>query len=209
MVKDLRLEVKVRNNLILKKMEERGIDTVAELARQMGSLSHQGSLGRIINFKQPACQENGKWISTAIAISDFFECLPEDLFSNDTRYLKLQKNKTSIEADFGEVQRMLAEQKQGLSIEHHVQASELKDKLYELIYERLNERERFVILCRFGMDNFPQSTLQEIGDCLDLGQESIRQIEARAVRKLRRNWHDSIKLLIGMGAFDSDVLESL
>lgn len=51
---------------------------------------------------------------------------------------------------------------------------------------RLGDREREVIRLRFGLETNQPHTLQEIGDMYGVGRERIRQIEARALRKLRK-----------------------
>ena len=49
----------------------------------------------------------------------------------------------------------------------------------------LKEREAFIITQRFGLDNGRERTLQEIGDGLGISRERVRQLESRALRKLR------------------------
>jgi RNA polymerase sigma factor (sigma-70 family) len=49
----------------------------------------------------------------------------------------------------------------------------------------LTPRERLVINQRFGLDGEPPTTLQDVGDNLGVGVERVRQIEAKALRKLR------------------------
>ena len=44
---------------------------------------------------------------------------------------------------------------------------------------------------RFGLDDDRPQTLQEIGDCLHLTRERIRQIEQKAMRKLSRSHRSS------------------
>ncbi len=55
------------------------------------------------------------------------------------------------------------------------------------ILRRLNDREREIIVCRFGLrrGDEPQ-TLQQVGDVMGVSKERIRQIEARALSKLRQ-----------------------
>ena len=60
---------------------------------------------------------------------------------------------------------------------------------------RLNDRERAVLALRFGLDVDGPRTLAQVGDTFDLTRERIRQIEARALGKLRhpsvaRLWSD-------------------
>ena len=51
----------------------------------------------------------------------------------------------------------------------------------------LDPRERDVMELRFGLRGGDPRTLQEIGDLLAVSRERVRQIESRAMRKLRRN----------------------
>lgn len=50
----------------------------------------------------------------------------------------------------------------------------------------LNERERNIIECFFGINN-PEMTLEEIGDKFGLTRERVRQIKEKAIRRLRHN----------------------
>jgi RNA polymerase sigma factor (sigma-70 family) len=50
---------------------------------------------------------------------------------------------------------------------------------------RLDDRERSILTWRFGLDGGEEHTLQEIGERLGLSRERARQLEARALAKLR------------------------
>ena len=60
----------------------------------------------------------------------------------------------------------------------------LKEQLDEEL-DTLTERERKVLRLRFGMDDGRARTLEEVGKEFDVTRERIRQIEAKALRKLR------------------------
>lgn len=47
----------------------------------------------------------------------------------------------------------------------------------------LDERERFVIVRRYGLDCEPEQRLSSIGDLLGLSREAVRQVEAKAISK--------------------------
>lgn len=51
----------------------------------------------------------------------------------------------------------------------------------------LNERERFIILNRFGLKNRKTKTLEELGNILGFSKERIRQIEMEGLRKLKKS----------------------
>jgi RNA polymerase primary sigma factor len=52
--------------------------------------------------------------------------------------------------------------------------------------QTLNEREQRVLEMRFGLNNGQQHTLEQVGNYFGLTRERIRQIEAKALNKLRR-----------------------
>ena len=61
----------------------------------------------------------------------------------------------------------------------------LKEQLNEVL-ETLTERERSVLRLRFGLDDGRARTLEEVGKEFHVTRERIRQIEAKALRKLRQ-----------------------
>lgn len=60
----------------------------------------------------------------------------------------------------------------------------LKEQLVEVL-STLTEREQKVLRLRFGLDDGRARTLEEVGKVFDVTRERIRQIEAKALRKLR------------------------
>jgi RNA polymerase sigma factor (sigma-70 family) len=60
----------------------------------------------------------------------------------------------------------------------------LRDEVNKMLVA-LDEREREILRLRFGLDRGQPRTLDEVGACFSLTRERIRQIEARAMSKLR------------------------
>lgn len=55
------------------------------------------------------------------------------------------------------------------------------------ILSSLDERERFILTKRYGLDDGDPETLEEIGKELGITRERVRQLEAQAMRTLRKN----------------------
>ncbi|MGL5383852.1 MAG: RNA polymerase sigma factor RpoD, partial [Culicoidibacterales bacterium] len=60
----------------------------------------------------------------------------------------------------------------------------LKEQIRDVL-ERLTDREERVLRLRFGLDDGRERTLEEVGQEFGVTRERIRQIEAKALRKLR------------------------
>ncbi len=69
-------------------------------------------------------------------------------------------------------------------------SSLLPDEIARLL-SPLDEREREILKLRFGLDRGEPRTLEEVGEHFDLTRERIRQIEARAMSKLRHPSSDT------------------
>ena len=63
---------------------------------------------------------------------------------------------------------------------------DLSTEVMELLKNTLTERE-FIVLChRYGLGDCSQQKLQQIGDKYGLSRERIRQIETKAIQKIKR-----------------------
>ncbi len=68
--------------------------------------------------------------------------------------------------------------------EEYATAEMLKEELSDVL-KTLNEREEKVLRLRFGLEDGQSRTLEEVGKIFGVTRERIRQIEAKALRKLR------------------------
>ncbi len=95
---------------------------------------------------------------------------------------------TSLDIPVGEDEEVslgeFVQQEAEMSIEDEVTMRLLKEQLEEVLHT-LTDRERKVIRLRFGMDDGRAKTLEEVGKEFGVTRERIRQIEAKALRKMR------------------------
>lgn len=76
------------------------------------------------------------------------------------------------------------EDKDTLSPSEHTTKVLLREQLYKILGD-LTDREEKVIRLRYGLDDNHPRTLEEVGKEFHVTRERIRQIEAKAIRKLR------------------------
>jgi len=72
-----------------------------------------------------------------------------------------------------------------VSIEEVVEDRELVQSIKEAI-DSLGQREKQILILRFGLEDGNPKTLEEIGNIFGITRERVRQIEEKALRKLRK-----------------------
>lgn len=181
---DYRVEIKVRNNNFLRKLEECGYATIGEFCRRNGMMNWRSILGDFANLKKSPLDRSGKFLNIVEKVCDILQCSPEDLFSEEQLTTALESNKRSIIVNKGEMKFMLENQREVLSVEDQTDLTNLKVKVDNLL-ETLNPRESKVIAMHFGLRGHAAESLEVISKTFDVTPERIRQIKERALRKLR------------------------
>ena len=177
-MKDYRITVKVRNNRILKAVEETGSTFGGKWCEANGVDYHKAV--QLVAMTASPINEEGHLIKAAVQLCDALNKTPDDLWSKEQIY-PLEKNFSDMEMDHEQILALLPNDQR--SIEHDTSAVEnaQASKLIGETLKSLTKREEECIRLRFYEDMTLEGCAQNMG----ITRERVRQIELRAIRKLR------------------------
>ena len=106
-------------------------------------------------------------------------------YATEGRPKKIRANSApqTDQADSGwSIDEMLMDSRSKTPDTEMVESDDLKQVL--VLLEKMDPREATVLRMRFGLNDEEPKTLKEIGECLGLTRERVRQIESEALAKL-------------------------
>lgn len=163
---------------------ERGL-LQRELAEKAGTSEQY--ISRIETMKIKPSKEIAQKIAEALGVKvtdvfpDFLDMLTERIPKTEIRYAKL-----TAQALEEYTQKQYFIQADNMDPEDSFRRNNIYDKLDEAIKD-LTDREKKVIKMRFGLHDERPHTLEEVGNYFGVHRERIRQIELKAIKKLRRS----------------------
>jgi RNA polymerase primary sigma factor len=157
---------------------------IADQARTIRIPVHMvETINRLIRISRRLLQDLGRE-PTSEEIAAQMEISPEKV----REIIKVSQEPVSLETPIGEEE----DSHLGDFIEDHTALAPADAASHQLLKEQvedvldsLTERERKVLQLRFGLDDGRSRTLEEVGKEFHVTRERIRQIEAKALRKLR------------------------
>lgn len=142
-----------------------------------------------INFVKRKKQELANVLQRDPSLDELAEACDLDV-DKVIDLLKRDKNVVSLDTPIKEdedsslVEFIPSDAHFGDVVMHEVEQNNLREKIDELL-TGLSEQEQRVLRMRFGLEDDTPKTLEEIGKVFGVTRERIRQIEAKAIRKLR------------------------
>lgn len=173
--KDLLLLAKLKNNVLYQ--ERKRLDYTHKEMGEFVGVNHR-IYAEFENLKLSPLNEKGDWLPSAYKIAHNIGVPIEEIWSQDL--LKIKKNRTEVEISSKKVIAALESKYQDRIDE----SFELKEAI-KITLKTLTAREQDIIEKRFGLINGIDMSLQEVGETCGYEKERIRQIEAKALRKLR------------------------
>jgi len=181
-MKDYLLQIKIKNAPMLEIMRVYGYENAADLSRASGI--QQTTIGKYLNLKlAPWSSSRNKWKLSIVKIADCLKVPIESLFPAQHLEKCLPKNSIEAEIDLKELEQ-LSQGRLEPSIEDRL-LEESQINIIDAALDTLLDREKKVLKMRHGI-GYPESmTLHAIADEFSVTTERIRQIEAKALRKLK------------------------
>src|ERR1700729_1952236 len=141
------------------------------------------TINRLIKVSRQLLQELGREPSVE-EIAEAMALTPEKV----REVMKISQEPISLETPIGEEEDShlgdFIEDQEAVAPAEAASVMLLKEKMADVL-KNLTERERKVLVLRFGLEDGHQRTLEEVGQEFGGTRERIRQIEAKALRKLR------------------------
>lgn len=186
LIQEYRIDLKVRNNVILYRLEKAGYKTIGEVCRVHNKTKYTSSIGKIASMKQSPLNAKGEFIPCIVWLAEILGCSELDLFTDTQLHTILKTNKKYIAVNEAEMKYMLDSSDQKNKLLTEIIEDEQTQKILCDSLLTLTPREQKVLNMRFGMGDYSrQYGLDECGKELGVHRERIRQIEEIALRKLR------------------------
>lgn len=177
---DYQVKIRVRNGRIVRKMRERGFDSMAALVQTMNGASDYPHVCNLIGMKITPLTQNGDWRPVVLRLCDALNCMPDDLFNEQQLSRPLRVN--ASEAFMGADQIAMV-------MRDGIEATEAKIVVRQLI-ESLKPREKEVIEARLD-----GATLAEVARQMGITRDWAGKIEERAHRRMRKAARPKVRLV--------------
>ncbi len=129
--------------------------------------------------REPTIEELGKELEMEPEKVEYVIKIKQDITSLDAGVGRDGEDEDSVLGDF-------IEDEDGATPEESAASQLLKEQV-QAVLSTLSDREQKIVKMRFGLENGKSHTLEEVGQEFAVTRERIRQIEAKALAKLRKH----------------------
>ncbi len=129
--------------------------------------------------REPTIEELGKELEMEPEKVEYVIKIKQDITSLDAGVGRDGEDEDSVLGDF-------IEDEDGATPEESAAQQLLKEQV-QAVLSTLSDREQKIVKMRFGLENGKSHTLEEVGQEFAVTRERIRQIEAKALAKLRKH----------------------
>jgi len=176
---DYRVKITIRNERILKLIEDKGFVSVKSFADTYG-LAYQ-QLGELIAGKVKPFTDKGKMHSICDKLLKVLDATLEDCFT-ERQLQGFNKRSFEIKVKENELRQIVNPTK---NQEQKLIEQQAKNKIRYAIEMGLKPREAAMLKMKFGFDDGHEHTLDEIGKIFSVSKERVRQIITKAQRKMQ------------------------
>lgn len=186
MTQEYRVKVTVRNNLLLSAVEAAGYVGHGSIGRFCADAGIDASqFSSLASFRTSPITKDGDFSVHAKAVMEALGAAPSDLWTDEQLYMKIGKNSSTFSAGQAEVMALLEWRENAAVDPEGAAADSMLRRAIAASIEKLPRGDQNVLRMRFGLDGVDERTLEECGFALGVTRERVRQIEARALRRLR------------------------
>lgn len=193
---DVRLELRIKNNRLWQAIHARYPSTAA-CVREMKKIGFSGGqceISALLNFRASPVDEKGEYRKICLDLSTMLGVQVEELFPKDL--YEQMRDRAGLQIKTIESEHLLLI---NLGPERLLELPDTSQSVLDSLIEqedltrraehitRLSPREREVLELRFGLRGDGEKTLEQTGNIIGRNKERVRQIQARALRKLQQD----------------------
>jgi RNA polymerase sigma factor (sigma-70 family) len=186
-IKDIRVVVSLKNNQLYERRKKLGYSqamfaqvldikltryTALELMKEKPYKVISGKYGQTVL----------EWSKTAHKLIEYYDCDFEDLFPQAVLNITVTRIEKSV--DVHELQQSAFADRLLVAPDVNVEKADLRDKIFGA-FDTLDPKEHMILSMRFGLDGKGERTLEEVAKEFGISRNRVRQLESRALRRMR------------------------
>lgn len=164
------------------------------------SIINKGREIRIPSYKHDMINKINRYIMNYVTSNDNYPTISEISLSTGINEKNIEQvmiefqDLISLNSTIGDsifLEDALSEENED-SLENEILDQIVKEDILDTL-SVLKEREKDILILRFGLDGNEPKTLEEVGKIFNITRERVRQIEKKALEKLKKEFNDKLR----------------